>query len=186
MTDSPDAIQQFTATTNTAVAQAQLAAQDAVAQINAGTYGYQAWGRSLLTLFDIVARGSATHFQTAISQACCGTPPPEETPSCGMEPSDPISVPADNDFSRQLSVAEPFTRVGGQVSIPNNLIGFRCPPTAPPQDPAVLAAGATSFAVYLRDVQYIGASYTGTVRLSRITSNLASAGFVDWVVTVEL
>lgn len=176
MTDSPDAIQQFTATTNAVVAQAQLVAQDAVTQINAGTYGCEAWGRSLLTLFDIVAPGSATHFQIAISQACCGTSPSEET-LCGMEPSDPISVPADNDFSRQLSVAVPFTRVGGQVSIPNNLIGFQ---------PTVLAAGATSFAVYLRDVEYIGASYTGTVRLSRITSNLASAGFVDRVVTVEL
>jgi hypothetical protein len=177
VTESPDAIRQFTATTNAAVAQARLIAQDAVAQIDAGTYGCEAWGQSLLKLFDIVARGSATHFQTAMSQAYCGTSSTTETWPCGMQPSDPISVPADNDYSRQLSVAVPFTRVGGQMSIPDNMIGFQ---------PAVLAAGATSFAVYLKDVQYIGASYTGTVRLTRITSNLAAEGFTDEVVTVEL
>lgn len=178
MTDSPDTIQQFTITTNAAVAQAQQVANEAVAQIDAGTYGIDAWSRSLLTLFDIVARGSAAHFQTAISQPCCPTSPNEVTPSCGMEPSDAFPpVAPDNGFSRQLSVVVPFTQVGGQVTIPNNLIGFQ---------PAVLAAGGTSFAVYLRDVQYIGASYTGTVRLTRITSNVAAAHYVDVVVTVEL
>jgi hypothetical protein len=183
VTDSPTAIAQFTATTNAAVGQAQQVAQQAVAQIDAGTFGCEAWCQSLLNFFNIVAQGSATHFQTAISQPCCGTSPAQETPSCGMQPSDPISVPADNEFSRQLSVAAPFTRVGGQLSIPNSMIGFQ---TDVGSKPDVLAAGATSFAVYLRDAQYIGASYTGTVRLSRITNNLASAGYADVVVTVEL
>jgi hypothetical protein len=176
VTDSPDAIQQFTATTNAAVAQARLVAKDAVSQIDASTFGCEAWGRSLVKLFDIVARGSATHFQTAMAHGCCPTSQTQEFP-CGMQPSDPISVPADKDYSRQLSVQVPFTRVGGQESIPNGKIGF---------DPDVLAAGATTFSVCLLDAQYMGASYTGTVRLTTITSNLASATFVDRVVTVEL
>ena len=179
MTDSRDAIRQFTATTDAAVAQARLVAQYAVAQIDAGTYGCEAWGRSMVQLFDIVARGSATHVQTAVSHGCCGTTSSGSSEGqCGMEPCDPIAVQAvDDDYSRQLSVTVPLTRVGAQVSIPPNMIGFQ---------PAVLAAGATSFAVYLRDVQYIGASYTGTVRLTRITTDSAAAGYVDQVITVEL
>ncbi len=176
MTDSPDAIQQFTATTNAAVAQARLVAKDAVSQIDAGTYGCEAWGRSVVKLFDIVARGSATHFKTATAHGCCPTTPTQESP-CGMQPSDPISVPADKDYSRQLSVQGPFTRVGGQENIPNDKIGFH---------PDVLPAGVTTFSVCLLDAQYMGASYTGTVRLTRITSNLAPAAFVDRVVVVEL
>jgi hypothetical protein len=175
--ESPDAIQQFTATTGTAVAQARAVAQDVVGQIDAGTYGCEAACRSMVKFFDIVARGSATHFQTVLSHNCCGTSLAGATPCCGMEPSDPILVPADNAFARQLSIVMPFTRVGGKLSIPNNLIGFT---------PAVLAAGATSFAVYLQDAQYVGASYTGTVRLTRITSDPGSAGYVDLVVPVEL
>jgi hypothetical protein len=175
LTDSPDAVRQFTATTNAAVAQARLVAKDAVSQIDAGTYGCEAWCRSLVKLFDIVARGSATHFKTAVSHGCCPTTPTHEW-QCGMQPSDPISVPADN-YLRHLSVQVPFTRVGGQESIPNDKIGFQ---------PTDLPAGATTFSVYLLDAQYMGASYTGTVRLTTITSNLAPASFVDRVVTVEL
>jgi len=176
MTNSRDTFRQFTITTNAAVGQAQLVAKDAVAQIDAGTYGCEAWGRSLIKLFDIMAQGSATHFQTALSHGCCPTSSTADA-TCGMQPCDPIPVLADNDFSRQLSVSVPFVRVGGQVTIPPGLIGFQ---------PAVLPAGATSFAVYLRNAQYMGASYTGTVRLTRITTNPADAGFQDEVVTVVL
>ena len=175
MTDSPDTFQQFTATTNAAVAQARHVAKDAVSQIDAGTFGCEAWGRSVVKLFDIVARGSATHFKTAMAHGCCPTSPTQQWP-CGMQPVD-VSVPADQDYSRRLSVQVPFTRVGGQENIPNDKIGF--PST-------VLAAGQTTFSVYLLDAQYMGASYTGTIRLTRITSNLAPAAFVDRVVTVEL
>lgn len=148
MTDSRDALQQFTATTDAAVAQARLLAQDAVAQIDAGTYGCEAWGRSLVQLFDIVARGSATHFQTAVSHGCCGaTSSGSSEGQCGVQPCDPIDVhEVDDNFSRGLSIAAALTRVGGGVSIPPNMIGF---------EPAVLAAGATSFAVYLLSLIHI-------------------------------
>jgi hypothetical protein len=178
LTDTPHAAHQFTATTNAAVAQARLVARDAVAKIDAGTYGFEAWGRSLLTFFDIVARGSATHFKTAsTAEVCCGPSSPQEAAACGMGPSDPIFVPADHDYSRQLSIIASFQRVGTQVKIPDNLIRFQ---------PPVLAAGATSFVVYVQDAQYIGRSYTGTVRLTRVPNSLAPTGYVDCVVTVEL
>jgi hypothetical protein len=177
MTNSRDAVQQFTATTNTAVSQARLVAQDTVAQINAGTYGCEDWCRSMVKLFDIVARGSATHFQTAISHGCCGTSSVGDT-CCGLEPSDEVRVEkVDNDSERAFSIVVPFTRVGGQVTIPSNLIAFK---------PNTLAAGATSFRVCLLNAQYIGASYTGTVRLTRTASHLPPAPPVDQVVTVEL
>lgn len=175
---------QFNATTNAAVGQAQQVAQQTVEQIDAGTFGCEAWCQSLLKFFNIVAQGSATHFQTAISQQCCGSSSPEDpTQGCGMQPSDKIFVDPDNEFSRQLSVAVPFSRVGGQVTIPTNLIGFEA---AGAQGGSVLPPGETSFQIYLRDPQYIGLSYTGTVRLTRITSSAASARSVDKVVTVEL
>jgi hypothetical protein len=178
LTDSPHAVHHFTATTNAAVAQSRLIARDAVAKIDAGTYGCEDWCRSLITFFDIVARGSATHFKTATTApVCCGPSSPQQTTECGMGPSDPIFVPVDHDYSRQLSIITPFQRVGTQVTIPNSLIRFQ---------PPILAAGATSFVVYVQDAQYIGRSYTGTVRLTTMTNNLAPTSQVDCLVTVEL
>jgi len=178
LTDSPHAAHQFTATTNAAVAQARLVARDAVAKIDAGTYGCEAWGQSLMTFFDIVARGSATHFKTATTaDVCCGPLSPQEAAACGMGPSDPIFVTADPDYSRQLSIIASFQRVGTEVKIPDNLIRFQ---------PPVLAAGATSFVVYVQDARYIGRSYTGKVRLTKVANNLTPTGYVDCPVTVEL
>jgi hypothetical protein len=176
LTDTPDAVRQFTATTNAAVAQARVLAKDTVAQIDAGTFGCEAWGRSMIKLFDIMARGSATHFKTAIAHGCCPTAPDQEACECGMQPVE-VSVPADKDYSRKLSVQVQFQRVGGDETIPNDKIPFVSD---------VLAAGDTTFSVRLLDAQYMGASYTGTVRLTRVTSNLAPASSTDEVVTVEL
>ncbi len=177
VTDSRNAAQQFTATTDAAVAQARVVAKDAVAQIDAGTYGCEAWCRSVVKMFDIMARGSAMHFKTAVSHGCCSTSSTTHPWPCGMKPSDPIAVPAHKDFSRHASVAVSFTRVGGQETIPDDAIGIH---------PAVLPAGATSFQVYLKDPKYLGASYTGKVRLTTITSNFAPTSFVERVVTVVL
>ena len=90
-----------------------------------------------------------------------------------MAPSDPVSVQTDPVSQRQLSIAVPFTRVGApNVTVPPGVIHFK---------PAQLPPGATSFAVYLTDAQYIGKSYTGTVRL---TGPMGSP--IDVPVTVEL
>ncbi len=177
MTDSHSTVHQFTATTNAAVAQARVVAKDAVTQIDAGTYGCEAWCRSMVKMFDIMARGSAMHFKTAVSHGCCHTSSTAQAWPCGMKPSDPIAVPADKDFARHPSVAVSFTRVGGKETVPDDAIGFY---------PAVLPAGATRFSVYLKDPKYMGASYTGTVRLTTITSNLAPTSFVEHPVAVVL
>ena len=176
MTKTPDTVRQFTATTNAAVAQARVLAKDTVAQIDAGTFGCEAWGRSMIKFFDIMVRGSATHFKTATAHGCCPTASTQETWACGMQPVE-VSVPADKDYSRQLSIQAQFTRVGGQDTIPNAKIAFLS---------SVLAAGATTFSIRLLDAQYMGVSYTGTVRLTRITSSLAPANHTDEVVTVTL
>lgn len=176
MTESPDAVRQFTATTNAAVAQARVLAQDTVAQIDAGTFGCEAWYRSMMKFFDIMARGSANHFKTAVAHGCCPTTPAQEAYPCGMQPAE-ISVAADNQYSRQLSVQAQFTQVGGDEKIPNNKIAFLS---------NVLAAGKTTFSVRLLDGEYMGASYTATVRLTRLTSNFAPASYTDEVVTVTL
>jgi hypothetical protein len=170
---------QFTATTNAAVAQSRVLAKEAVAQIDAGTFGCEAWGRSMMRFFDIVARGSAGHFKTAIAHGCGSGAQTQEFP-CGLQPSDPVSVPADAGYSRQLSIQGQFTQVGGTGVIPNSQIVFH------PSD--VLAAGAKSFSIRLLDAQYMGASYTGTVRLTTVTNNVSGSGTNSVVhpVTVEL
>jgi hypothetical protein len=111
-----------------------------------------------------------------MSHDCFSTPSTQETWACGMQPVE-VSVPADKDYSRQLSIQAQFTRVGGQETIPNGKIAFLS---------NVLAAGATTFSIRLLDAQYMGVSYTGTVRLTRITSSLAPANHTDEVVTVTL
>jgi len=176
LTETPDTVRQFTATTNAAVAQARVLAKDTVAQIDAGTFGCEAWGRSMMRLVDIMVRGSATHFKTAMSHDCCPSPSTQETFACGLQPVE-VSVPADKDYSRQLSIQAQFTRVGGQETIPKDKITFLS---------TVLAAGATTFSVRLLDAQYMGISYTGTVRLTRITGSLAPASHTDEEVTVTL
>jgi hypothetical protein len=176
LTESLDAVAQFTATTNAAVAQARTLASDTVAQIDAGTFGCEAWGRSMIKLFDIMARGSATHFKTAIAHNCCPAAPSQDVYPCGMQPVE-ISVAADNNYSRQLSIQQQFTQVGGSESIPNAKIPFLS---------NVLAAGATSFSMRLLDAYYMGRSYTATIRLTTMTSNFTAASSTDEVVTVTL
>lgn len=176
MTESPDAIAQFTATTNAAVAQARALASDTVAQIDAGTFGCEAWGRSMIKFFDIIARGSAAHFHTVIAHNCCPTTANQEAYPCGMHPVE-VSVVPDKNYSRQLSIQQQFTEVGGSEVIPNAKIAFSS---------TVLAAGATSFSVRLLDAHYMGRSYTATIRLTTMTSNFAPASHTDHVVTLTL
>lgn len=170
----------LTATTNTAVAQAQTVARDTVQRLDDGTFCCEDWCRSILTMFNIMAQGSAAHLQTVLSEPCCTCACSDAAngePCCGLQPSAPIHVAADATYDRQLSVVAPFTRVGGTVAIPVIKTGFR---------PAVLPSGATTFAIVLGDARYIGASYTGTVRLTRITTDPTAVGWVDVVVNADL
>jgi hypothetical protein len=90
-------------------------------------------------------------------------------------PSEPILVTA-TPYPRQIEVAVPFQRVGMPTeSIPLSAIGFE-PPTLP--------ANATQFSVVLKDDNYVGANYHGTVKLSAQAPNPASDQ--QQVVTVGL
>ncbi len=170
----------FTATTNTAVAQAQTVARQTVERLDDGSFCCEDWCRSMLAMFNIMAQSSAAYLQTALSEPCCacacfGAAAGE--PCCGLQPSAPIHVAADATHDRQLSVVAPFTRVGGTTTIPVNLTSF---------SPAILLSGATTFAIVLGDARYIGASYTGTIRLTRITKDPTAAGWVDVVANADL
>jgi hypothetical protein len=73
---------------------------------------------------------------------------------------DPTSYP------RTLQAASAFSRIGlSQTKIPAYSIGF---------DPEVLPAQATEFRVVLKDQRFIGANYTGTVRLTNATNPKAA------------
>ncbi|HTY32859.1 hypothetical protein [Mycobacterium sp.] len=72
-------------------------------------------------------------------------------------PSEPITVPATS-YPRQLKAKGPFVRVGlPNITIPVSAIGF---------DPPFLPAGFTQFQIVLKDDNYIGANYMGTVLVS--------------------
>lgn len=69
-------------------------------------------------------------------------------------PSDPIAVPATS-YPRQLKAKGPFERLG--------LPGSKLPISAIAFDPPFLPAGLTQFRIVLKDYNYIGANYQGTV-----------------------
>jgi hypothetical protein len=72
-------------------------------------------------------------------------------------PSEDIEVPSTT-YPRQLQFKGPFTRVGlPNVTLPVSAIGF---------DPSFLPAGFSKFRIVLKDYNYAGANYTGTVLLS--------------------
>ncbi|WP_156690074.1 hypothetical protein [Mycobacterium sp. Marseille-P9652] len=76
-------------------------------------------------------------------------------------PSEPITVPAAAPYVRQLAAKGPFERVGmANVKIPVSAIGF---------DPPFLPAGITQFQIVLKDDNYIGHNYQGTVLVSTQT-----------------
>jgi hypothetical protein len=95
--------------------------------------------------------------------------------ACKPLPSEPIEVPATT-YSRQIEAVGPFVRVGmPNISVPVSAIAFQ---------PASLPPGATQFQVVLTNYDYLGANYTGTIRLSTQAVNNVAA--VDKVVTVGL
>ena len=101
--------------------------------------------------------------------------------SCGCEsactplPSEAIEVQPIA-HARQIEAAGPFVRVGmPNVTLPLSAIGF---------EPSLLPAGATQFQIVLRNYNYLGANYTGTIKLT--TQAATSSAAVNMVVTVGL
>jgi hypothetical protein len=136
----------------------------------AGDWGLDAWIRVIHELVDLQVRTSAAVVQAALSGPWW-TEPVDYEP----QPSDPVGVDATN-YPRTLQAASAFVRIGlPQMVIPAHSIGF---------DPEVLPAQATEFRVVLKDHRFIGANYTGTVRLTNATNPQAVP--VDKEVTVGL
>ncbi len=80
------------------------------------------------------------------------------------------------DHVRQLEADGPFVRVGmPKVAIPASAIGFK---------PPFLPAGVTQFQLVLKDYRYVGANYTGKVKLT--TQAVANVAPEEKVVTVGL
>jgi len=146
--------------THAAVAQ-QLVSQASQVWVKAGEQsdsgeGLGVDGRIALVhkLCDLSVKGWAAFVQCAIQGPfmSAGSSAPSEP-----LPSEPINVPATG-YPRQLKAKGPFVRVGlPKITIPVSAIAF---------DPPFLPAGFTQFQVLLKDNNYIGANYTGTVLVS--------------------
>jgi hypothetical protein len=136
------------------VDQVNAIAHDAAQADNAGKWGIDGWIRLIHNLLDLQMRTCAT----AVDIALAGPRWWLEQPPTDPGPSDPVTVTAAA-YPRTISIVEPLRRVGRtDVVIPGQAIHFV---------PDSLPAGATSFEIRLSDVRYVGASYTGKVRLRR-------------------
>lgn len=96
--------------------------------------------------------------------------------ACTPLPSEAVEVQATT-YPRQIEASGPFVRVGmPNVTIPASAISF---------EPSFLPAGATQFQLVLTNYNYLGANYTGTIKLSTqgAVNNVAP---VEMVVTVGL
>lgn len=79
-------------------------------------------------------------------------------------------------YPRQIQAEGPFVRVGlPRVTVPEWCIGFK---------PPFLPAGVTQFQLVLKDYRYVGANYTGKIKLS--TQAVANIAPEEKVVTVGL
>jgi hypothetical protein len=135
-----------------------------------GDWGLDAWVRIIHELVDLQVRTSA-----AVLQAALAGPWWTEPLDVEPEPSDPVTVEAEN-YPRTLQAASPFVRLGlPRMAIPAHSIGF---------EPEVLPARGTEFRVVLKDYRFIGANYEGTVRLTPATDPKAAP--LDIKVTVGL
>jgi hypothetical protein len=137
----------------------------------AGTWGLDGWIRVIHNLLDVQAKAYAAFLQTAIAGPWVIEPPSYEPPPC-----DPITVEATK-YPRKLAILSPaFVRLGQpEVKIPKSCIAIH---------PDVLPAGGTEFRIVLNDYRFVGANYTGTIRLTNTGD--AAAKPDDRTVTVGL
>jgi hypothetical protein len=131
--------------------QVRTAARDAARANDAGTLGVDGWIQTMHKLIDFGTRACADSVQALLAGPWWLEPPFGEPPT-----SEPIKV-SEKEYARDITIVEPFTRVGlPRIQIPNRLIEF---------EPDVLPAGQTDIRVRLKDYRYLGANYKGTICL---------------------
>jgi hypothetical protein len=154
--------------TDDAVDQARDLATRTAQQMDAGEYGLDAWTRSMSQFFDIVARGSAAHFQTAIAGPCFNAGP-DEIPASEEE----VPLTYVRDWTRKISIAKSFKDIGGlEIVIPDYSVVLA---------PLVVKANAVEFTlkVRLKDAHYLGRDYTARLALTQTTGD-PSTQVVDY------
>src|SRR4051794_137166 len=105
-------------------------------------------------LVDLWAKGWAAAIQILIKAPGSWGMPQATEPL----PSEIVDVKTATTYPRKIEAVGPFTRVGQpKVTIPPWAIGFQ---------PSFLPAGVTRFRLVLKDYRYIGANYTGKIKLS--------------------
>jgi hypothetical protein len=141
-----------------AVEQARDLATRTAQQMDAGEFGIDAMTRSMSQFFDIVARGSATHFKTAIAGPCFSAGA-DAIPVAEEE----VILEQAKDYPTKISIAKPFKDIARpDVVIPNYSVVL--------VPPLVVPANAKKFTlkVLLKDTQYIGRNYTAKLAFTEI------------------
>ena len=129
-------------------------AQDAARQDDAGKWGVDGWIRLIHNLLDLHVRTYASTVNIALAGPSWWLRPTATEPG----PSEAIDVTA-RPYPRTFAIAKPVEQIGRKdVRIPDHALAF---------ESQVLAAGEKSFQIRLTDQRYVGASYTGTLRLQR-------------------
>jgi hypothetical protein len=154
MSDGKTRLEQAATMPRSAMEGLTAIAQDAARQNDAGTLGVDGWIRTGHRLVDLAVRAYAGFLQALIAGPWWAAPAPSGAPS----PSEPIPVTAQS-YQRKFTIVKPFTRVGiPRMRIPNQFIRF---------EPELLPAGAKEFRIALRNYNFVGANYTGTIHLSK-------------------
>ncbi len=154
--------------TGDAVDQARDLATRTAQQMDAGEYGLDAWTKSMSQFFDIVARGSAAHFQTVIAGPCLNTGA-DEIPASEEE----VPLTHVRDWPRKISIAKSFKDIGmPAIIIPDYSVVLA---------PLVVKANAADFTlkVRLKDAHYLGRNYTARLALTQTTGD-PSTQVVDY------
>ena len=145
--------------------------RDAANEDADGTWGLDAWIRVIHNLIDAQVKAYANVLQTAI-----GGGPWWFQPLGEPWASEPIKVPPVS-VHRKFEIVESFVRMGTKTKIPDYCIRFI---------PDFLPGGVTQFRIALKDYRFIGANYSGTIRLSAMTPDPGAPPDLVCTVTVGL
>jgi hypothetical protein len=135
-----------------AIQQLRAITTEAAEDNDRGELGVDGWIRTAHRLIDLQVRTFAGLLQASLAGPWWAEPPSGEPLPAEIKVEEP------KNYERKITVAAPFVRVGQtQTRLHSNVIRFI---------PEVLPKNADTFAIALEDYDYIGANYTGKVRLS--------------------